>query len=235
MKVAVYLIVGSALLLILALQFLYFGPELPDSMQADRVQQPRNAATVQPCSVGDRRQLIADDYAIYRSLLTPLISEWEENLTSFRQATGKPAPGAVILIMQTIPARNYLDQPIDLNLPEGTVMDESLFFDFERVRDFETLLDAEKLNELAIVPTTREEVKRIRDSTDYSYSSLEEIPLFGFSEIINFSRIGYSCRGNEALVHMTRSDGGWLFVMTRKKGVWQPSYEKQLWVTVNLQ
>ncbi len=233
MKLTYYLFAGLLLLVVFITQYNFFGPDLSKSAQENLLQHPVSLDCSQVVSGGERRGLVTVDYTIYRSLLLPIIAEHSDFLLQFGKAKGKaePEPGGVILVTETISVGYYFDAPYpdELTALEDQQVDEITISDFSKVKEFETRISTEEFADLSVVLASPEELDQAY-SSDYDLSSGGAL---GRSNIVEFSRVGFNCQGNEALVLMSVSGGGWLVVLKFRNGVWKEKFRKLIYMTIS--
>jgi hypothetical protein len=195
---------------VIALQYLVYPPEFPPPPE--------------PC---DSSAIGSRDYSIYRALL--------------KKNTSQPRlmDGATIFIPETAEVSDIYLSHEDFSveaLPKeilekgkDVVLSKDAVANFLRVSPEITALDREQFAGLPLVLSSRAEVDDVFENKD-GWEAL------GASTIVRFSRIGYSCDGNQALLYRSQSCGGLcgsgdLVILEKKGDKWQVVLTRMLWIS----
>jgi hypothetical protein len=195
---------------VIALQYLVYPPEFPPPPE--------------PC---DSSAIGSRDYSIYRALL--------------KKNTSQPRlmDGATIFIPETAEVSDIYLSHEDFSveaLPKeilekgkDVVLSKDAVANFLRVSPEITALDREQFAGLPLVLSSRAEVDDVFENKG-GWEAL------GASTIVRFSRIGYSCDGNQALLYRSQSCGGLcgsgdLVILEKKGDKWQVVLTRMLWIS----
>lgn len=195
---------------VLILQYIAYSPKIP--------------APPEPC---DTNALRHADYSVYRTLL-------EDNYSQPRIADG-----ATIFVPETIQvSERYLSETdyrfeyISMNherFREDVNLSRDAVDNFLRLSGDQMLLSRESFEDLPIVLTNEVEIDDVFQNKG-GWSAL------GASMIVRFSRIGFSCDLNQALLYRSQSCGplcghGDLVVLELDDGEWRIVSILPLWIS----
>jgi hypothetical protein len=202
------LVCGIVIVSVIIIQYEYFVADPP---------QPPG-----PC---DQHSIDPIDYSVYRSILPT-------------HESVRGVPGKIILVMEAVDIsdRGRVDHRIagqvtDFYTPMGVNFSRSAIDNYLRNRGHVAQLDPEKFRDLPIVVADATEIEEIfSGGVDHGWESLGE------ATIVNFSRIGFSCERNQALVYLAYQCGplcgkGRLIFLEKKENIWKPVFERGLWIS----
>jgi len=147
--------------------------------------------------------------------------------------------GATILIPETTKVSDFYLSREDFSVERlpterlgsghNVMLSKDAVANFHRLSPESFPLDRGQFAELPIVISDREEVDDIFENKG-GWGAL------GASTIVHFSRIGFSCGGNQALVYRSRSCGrrcgtGDLVVLEKNGSKWQVVLTRLLWIS----
>ena len=195
---------------ILVLQYVSYQPNIPPPPE--------------PC---DSNKIGERDYSIYRAVL-------EGNDYRLRALDG-----AVIFIHETEQVPDYYLSHEDFSverLPteiqeegKNVTLSRDAVTNFLRLSTSNAPLDREQFTDLPIVLTDQSEV-------DDVFANKGGWDALGASTIVRFSRIGFRCDGNQALMYRSQSCGvlcghGDLVILEKSGNRWQIVLTRMLWIS----